>query len=79
MREELQDDNSDNDEFESVLEVDMESKLFSITQFDKYIWRSSAFSNYNLYDYACCITHHVARKKPQDREANSNAGRKKLK
>ena len=37
--EELQHDNSDNDEFESVLEVDMEGKVFSITQFDKYIWR----------------------------------------
>ena len=35
--EELQNDNSDSDDFESVLEVDVEGSFFSITQFDKFI------------------------------------------
>ena len=62
-----------------MVEVDVEGTAFSITQFDKYIWRSSAFSLMNLYDYACCITHSVSRKKCEDREAKSKAGRKELK
>ena len=33
----------------------------------------------NHLDYGCCITHHITRKKRQHREAESNAGRKKLK
>ena len=35
--ENLQHDNNDSDDFESVLEVDEEGNFFSITQFDKYI------------------------------------------
>ena len=42
--EELQCGNSDSEDFESVLETDIEGNFFSITQFDKYIWRSSALS-----------------------------------
>ena len=72
-------DDSDSDDFESVLEVDVDGTAFSITQFDKYIWRSSAFSLMNLYDYACCITHSISRKKCENRKVNSKAGRKELK
>ena len=79
LGEEIQHDNSDSEDLEYVLETDMEGNFFSIAQFDKYIWRSTALSLLNLYDYACCITHNLARKKRQDREVNSNAGRKKLK
>ena len=76
---ELHNDDSDSDDFESVLEVDVQGTFFSITQFDKYIWRSSAFSHMSLYDYACCITHSISRKEYNDCEARSKAGRKMLK
>ena len=74
----MQHENSDSEDFESVLETDIEVNFFSITQFDKYIWRSSAFSYMSLYDYACCMTHTKSRKKSDDRERNSKAGRKRL-
>ena len=36
-------------------------------------------SDMSLYDYACCITHSICRKKSNDWEQSSNAGRKMLK
>ena len=77
--EESHKDDSDNDDFESVLDVDEDGNFFSITQFDKYIWRSSAFPFFSLYDYACCITHTKVRKKTHDRVGDSNVGCKRLK
>ena len=55
------------------------AKIFSFTQFDKYIWRGSVFPYFSLYDYACCITHTKVRKKTHDRVGDSNVGRKRLK
>ena len=65
--EESRDDGSDSDDFESVLHVDEDGKFLSITQFDKYIWRSSALGYLTLIDYACCISHSKLRKKSHDR------------
>ena len=72
-------DDSDSEEFASVLEVDEEGNFFSITQFEKYIYKSSAFSYMSLLDYACCITHVQSRKKNNYLEINSKVGRKSLK
>ena len=72
-------DDSDSEEFASVLEVDEEGNFFSITQFEKYIYKSSAFSYMSLLDYACCITHVQSRKKDNYLEINSKVGRKSLK
>ena len=77
--EELRNDDSDSDDFESVLDVDEDGKFFSITQLDKYLWRSSALAHMSLYDYACCITHSKLRKKSHDREPIASVGRKRLK
>ena len=72
-------DDSDNDDFEFVLDVDENGNFFSITQFDKYIWRSSALGHLSLYDYPCFITQSKIRKKSHDREPISSAGRNRLK
>ena len=77
--EELRNDDSDSDDFESVLDVDEDGNFFSITQLDKYLWRSSALAHMSLYDYACCISHSKLRNKSQDREPISSVGRKRLK
>ena len=61
-------DGSDSEDLEYVLETDVEGTFFSISQFEKYLWRSTALSLLSYYDYGCSITHHVARSKPQDRE-----------
>ena len=66
-------DHCDINDFESVLYVDDDDKFFSITQFDRYIWRSAELSHLGLYDYACCNT--KVRKKPDDREPKPHAGR----
>ena len=70
---------SDNEEFDSVLEVDDEGQFYSITQFEKYIYRSSPLSLMSLYDYACCISHVQTRKKKNYLEIDSKFGRKRLK
>ena len=79
VREEVQHGNSDSEDFESVLETDMDGNFFSIAQFDKYIWRSSLLSYYSYYDYGCCITHNITRNTSKNSEAQSVAGRSKLK
>ena len=71
-------DDSDSDDFQSVLDVDEHGTVFCIAQFDKYIWRSSALEYLNLYDYASCITHRKVKNKSHDREPISSAGRERL-
>ena len=78
-RVEVHHDNSDSEDFESLLEKDTDGNFFSISQFDKYIWRSSSFSYYSYYDYGCCITHNITRKGSKHPEPQSMAGRVKLK
>ena len=51
--EQSQNDDSDSDDFESALELDEDGKFFSISQFDKHFWWSSALAHLSLYDYAC--------------------------
>ena len=68
--EDSREDDSDGDDFESVLDLDEDCIFFSITQFDRYIWRSPALGHLSLYDYSCCISHSKVRKKSRDREAN---------
>ena len=77
--EELRNDGSDTEDYESVLDVDEEGNFFSITQFDKYLWRPSALGYLSLIDYACCISHSKLRRKSRDREPISSVGRKRLK
>ena len=77
--EDSREDDSDGDDFESVLDLDEDGNFFSITQFDRYIWRSPALGHLSLYDYPCCITHSKVRKKSRDREPISSVGRNKLK
>ena len=69
IREEFQHGNSDSEDFESVLETDMDGNFFSIAQFDKYIWRSSPLSYYSYYDYGCCIAHNITRSTSKNSEA----------
>ena len=77
--EESSKDDSDSDDFESVLDVDEDGNFFSITQFDKYIWRSYASPYFSMYDFACCITQTKVKKRIHDRVEESNVGRKRLK
>ena len=77
--EDSREDDNDSDDFESVLGVDEDGNFFSITQFDRYIWRSPALGHLSLYDYPCCISHSKVRKKSRDREPISSVGRNRLK
>ena len=72
-------DTSDSEDFDSLLDVDENGKFFSITQFDKYIWKSSEFSQYSLYDYSCCVCHTKSCKNKNGNERYTNVGRKTLK
>ena len=76
--EEAGNDDSDSDDFQSVLDVDEHGTVFCITQFDKYIWRSSALEYLSLYDYASCINLRKVKKRSLDREPISFAGRERL-
>ena len=72
-------DTSDSEDFDSLLDVDENGKFFSITQFDKYIWKSSEFSQYSLYDYSCCVCHTKSRENKNGNERYTIVGRKTLK
>ena len=73
-------DSEQNNEPQSVLEVDGDGKFFTVTQIEMYKWRSSAFQSMSLYDYSCCVRlNHGADNKEKSKKSKGHAGRKKLK